>query len=85
VITGFRISAKYLNKFNLFLCVIGAGRERRNAAADEFFSQSKTRTWATCQKVGAILEWATFHNVGWGGAVATCIAVRRRGVIDCRI
>jgi hypothetical protein len=47
---------------------------RRNAAADEFFSQSKTRTWATCQKVGAILAWATFHNVGCR-TVAACIAV----------
>jgi hypothetical protein len=42
------------------------------------------RTWATCQKAGAILEWATFHNVGCG-AVAACIAVRRTGVIGCRI
>jgi hypothetical protein len=66
------MSGKYLNKFNSFLCASRAGR--RNAAADEFFSQSKTRTWATCQKVGAILAWATFHNVG-SRTVAACIAV----------
>jgi hypothetical protein len=81
---GFRMSGKYLNEFNSILCAIGAGREWRNAAADEFFSQSKTRTWATCQKPRAILEWATFHNVGCR-TVAACIAVRRRGAIGCRI
>jgi hypothetical protein len=33
------MAGKYLNEFNSFLCAIGAGRERWNAAADEFFSQ----------------------------------------------
>ena len=59
-------------------------RRERLLTLTNFFSHSKMRTWATCQKIGAILEWATFHNVGCR-TIAAFIAVRRSGVIDFRI